>query len=147
MVKITVNFNYKKTVLQYSYLQTRPTHSGCFSRSSPSPTFARLMGLSGSYCFPAHLITIYFLMCTPFQEISGQSWPWSYDMTLHIEIGVILLKYFVMIFSYVPSDIIYNSLTLCIPSEGIWLEFNLSHLVSNEHSLPLENMLFSILTR
>ena len=87
-------------------------------------------------------------MCTPFQEISGQSWPWPYDMTLHIEIGVILVKYFfVMIFSYAPSDIIYNSLTLCIPSEGIWLEFNLSHLVSNEHSLPLENMLFLILTR
>jgi len=68
-------------------------------------------------------------------------------MTLHFEI-VILLKYFFgMIFSYVPSDSIYNSLTLCIPSEGIWLEFNFSHLVSNEHSLPLENMLFSILTR
>merc|ERR1712113_1321627 len=82
------------------------------------------------------------------QEISGQSWPWSYDMTLHIEIGVILLKYFfVMIFSYVPSDIIYNSLTLCIPSEVTWLEFDLSHLVSNEHSLPLENILFLILTR
>ena len=69
-------------------------------------------------------------------------------MTLHIEIGVILLKdFFVMIFSYVPSDITFNSLTLRIPSEGIWLEFNLSHLVSNEHSLLLENMLFSILTR
>ena len=70
-------------------------------------------------------------------------------MTLHIEIGVILLKcFFVMIFSYVPSDIIYNSLTLCIPSEGTWLEFNLSHVkVSNEHSLLLENVLFSILTR
>ena len=69
-------------------------------------------------------------------------------MTLHIEIGVILLKYFfVTIFSYVPSDIIYNSLTLCIPSEGIWLEFNLSHLVSNENSLLLENMLLLILTR
>jgi len=69
-------------------------------------------------------------------------------MTLHIEIGVILLKYFfIMIFSYVLSDIIYNSLTLCIPSEGTWLEFNLSHLVSNEHSLLLENVLFSILTR
>lgn len=70
-------------------------------------------------------------------------------MTLHIEIGVIILKYFfVMIISYVPSDIIYNSLTLCIPSEGTWLEFNLSHvIVSNEHSLLLENVLFSILTR
>jgi len=77
-------------------------------------------------------------------------------MTLHIEIGVILLKYFFapfeiffcMILSYAPSDFIYNSLTLCIPSEGTWLEFNLSHVkVSNEHSLLLENVLFSILTR
>jgi len=61
-------------------------------------------------------------------------------MTLHIEIGVILLKYFfVMIFCCVPSDIIYNSLTLCIPSEGTWLEL--------DHGLLLENVLFSILTR
>ena len=95
-VKVTVNCNFK-IKSSSTLLLAGPTNSlGLLFQIFSISYFCKVDGivwiilfscLSYNYLFPHEYV---------FQEISGQSWPWPHDMTLHIEIGVIFLKYFLL---------------------------------------------------